>query len=114
MSHSAQFQLAAKQPPSRKYIQQQRAQSSCPLGKEKAVWSRAGDESVPRNESDAIEVRDRKELRNHRYNMLNKDQHKVRTAPISLLRFHDVEFYQSVDMPKFSNKCTQDNLIVLT
>lgn len=36
LSHNTQFQLAAKQSPSWKSIQQQRAQSVCPLGKEKA------------------------------------------------------------------------------
>lgn len=51
-----------------KYVQQQRAHSSCPQGKEKAAWSRTGSVGVPINESDAIEVCDRKEFRNHRPN----------------------------------------------
>lgn len=113
LSHNAQFQLAAEQPPSWKYIEQQRTQSSCPLGKEKVVWSRNGNESVPRNESDAIEVCDKKELRNHRCSMLNKDRYKVRTAPISPLRFHDVEFYQGMDQAQIQQQSSQGNLIVL-
>lgn len=51
-----------------KYIQQQRAHSLWPQGKEKAAWSRTGSVSVPTNESDATEVCDRKKLRNHRPN----------------------------------------------
>lgn len=75
-----------------KHMQQQRAQSSCPLGKEKAAWSRAGSVRVPRNESEAIEVHERKELRNHRCNTSNKDQRKVRSIPPPLLDFMMLRF----------------------
>lgn len=70
-----------------KHMQQQRAWSSCPLGKKKAAWSRAGSVRVPRNESDATEVPERKELKNQRSNMSNEDQRKVRSIPPPLLDF---------------------------
>lgn len=40
--------------------------------------------------SEPIKVCNRKQLRNHRANMLNKHQYKVRTDLTSPLRFHDV------------------------
>lgn len=76
----------------------------CPLGKEKAVWSRIGSESVPRNESDAIEVCNRKELRNHRCNI------KLEQAPPPPWDFKMLNFIRKWTCP---NSATHAARIIL-